>query len=109
MAKKRSAPPPVEPSRPGGENTDPDVLGLGVTVVRSANGGAYFLPRSITRLTGEAEVTVHALQEAATHRAQIDEDIEQLVSEARELGVSWAAIGWSVGTTGEAARQRWGP
>jgi hypothetical protein len=33
--------------------------------------------------------------------------IAETVQEARSAGASWDAIGWSVGTTGEAARQRW--
>ena len=36
------------------------------------------------------------------------EETDELVAEARSAGLSWAVIGWSVGTTGEAARQRWG-
>ena len=34
--------------------------------------------------------------------------LARLVAECRDYGVSWAAIGWSIGTSGEAARQRFG-
>jgi hypothetical protein len=40
---------------------------------------------------------------------QIDWSRKQLVSDARGRGVSWDGVGWMVGTTGEAARQRYGP
>lgn len=110
MAKKKRAParPDIELGRPGGVGTDPDALGLGVAVSRTASGAAYFRPRSIMNLSAEAAQVVAALQRAAIHRAEVDASIDELVLELRDLGASWAAIGWSVGTTGEAARQRWG-
>lgn len=110
MAKKRKIPqrPEIELGRPGGPGTDPDALGLGVTIARTVDGHAYFRPRYIMSLSEEAAAVVAALQRAAIHRSEIDASIDGLVEDLRDLGASWAAIGWSVGTTGEAARQRWG-
>jgi len=106
MARKRL---PPEPSLglPGGPATDPDATVFGVEVRRTADGGGYVLPRSIARLSGPAEVVVQHLQHLAVSRQQLEDAIAEAVLEGRELGVSWNAIGWSVGTTGDAARKRW--
>ena len=34
--------------------------------------------------------------------------MRELVADARNAGVSWGLIGWSLGMTGEGARQRYG-
>ncbi len=106
MARKR---PPPDPSLglPGGPGTDPDAQVFGVEFRVTADGGAYVIPRSIARLSGPAEELVHHLQHLAITRQELEDAIAEAVLDGRHLGVSWSAIGWSVGTTGEAARQRW--
>lgn len=49
-----------------------------------------------------------ALRAAALRRALAENELGQAVVAAREDGMSWAEIGDSVGTSGEAARQRYG-
>ncbi len=49
-----------------------------------------------------------ALHRAALRRAEVEAEIAAAVEQARESQVSWDAIGRRLGTTGEAARQRYG-
>ncbi len=92
---------------PGDDGTDLDLVADGVVVALAPAGGAYLMPKSVARLTGDAADVVAELQDAALARREINDRVEQLVCAARDLGASWDAIGWSVGTTGQAARQRW--
>jgi len=39
---------------------------------------------------------------------QVERARLELVLDARRRGVSWDGVGWLIGTTGEAARQRYG-
>ena len=48
------------------------------------------------------------LRLAAVRRAQADRALLDAVSAARNHQISWAAIGDVIGTSGEAARQRYG-
>ncbi len=49
-----------------------------------------------------------ALRRAVTSRSQAERSVKQAVTEAREHGYSWRTIGSLVGTSVEAARQRYG-
>lgn len=49
-----------------------------------------------------------ALRDAVLSRADAERAIKAAVGEAREHGYSWAFIGRLLGTSGEAARQRYG-
>lgn len=51
---------------------------------------------------------LHALRDAVTDRAATERRIAETVTAAREAGVSWSAIGGMLGTSGEAARKRYG-
>jgi hypothetical protein len=48
-----------------------------------------------------------ALRLAAVRRAEADRAVLEAVADARQHHVSWAAIGSLLGTSGEAARQRY--
>jgi hypothetical protein len=48
-----------------------------------------------------------ALRVAVARRANADRDLLAAVTEARNHQVSWAVIGEQLGTSGEAARQRY--
>ena len=48
------------------------------------------------------------LRDAVTSRAQAEGEISEAVDSARASGYSWAFIGNLLGTSGEAARQRYG-
>lgn len=50
---------------------------------------------------------VAALRDAVAERSQAERHLLEAVKGAREAGLSWAAIGSLVGTSGEAARQRY--
>ncbi|NTW41299.1 MAG: cell division protein SepF [Cellulomonadaceae bacterium] len=50
-----------------------------------------------------------ALRLATLRRNIAERELADVVHSARGAGVAWAKIGASVGTTGEAARQRYGP
>lgn len=47
------------------------------------------------------------LRRAAWRRAQVERDLLEAVRAARVAGESWARIGEQLGTSGEAARQRY--
>ncbi len=49
-----------------------------------------------------------ALRDAALSRSDAERSIRSAVDDAREHGYSWAFIGSLLGTSGEAARQRYG-
>ncbi len=50
---------------------------------------------------------VSALRAAVAERSSAERHLVDAVRVAREAGMSWAAIGHLVGTSGEAARQRY--
>ena len=51
---------------------------------------------------------VAQLRTAVAERSAAERHLLEAVRAARRSGMSWAAIGTFVGTTGEAARQRYG-
>lgn len=51
---------------------------------------------------------VTALRKAVTARSDAERSIRDAVRGARRAGLSWALIGTWLGTSGEAARQRYG-
>lgn len=50
---------------------------------------------------------VTALRTAVAERSLAEQHLVEAVTKARRAGLSWAAIGTFVGTSGEAARQRY--
>jgi hypothetical protein len=59
----------------------------------------------------DSGLDAHALREirhAFARRAEAEREINEAVAVARAEGQSWAAIGTMLGTSGEAARQRYG-
>lgn len=49
-----------------------------------------------------------ALREAVVSRSEAERSIREAVAAARSHGYSWAFVGKILGTSGEAARQRYG-
>lgn len=84
-----------------GTFTDEDVE------IRRLHGRAVVLPRSLSRLRGDALEAICELQQHVLKIRELEGGLLARVADARESGASWHAVGWSVGTTGEAARQRW--
>ena len=85
------------------------------------------MPRSIDELVAQAddladefenyepkpedrgdEPPLMALRRAAYRRAVIERELLESVRRARGAGASWAQVGKELGTSGEAARQRYG-
>ena len=61
-----------------------------------------------TTSVDELDVGAVALLRAAVHeRSQAEKHLIEAIRTARESGMSWSAIGTFVGTSGEAARQRY--
>lgn len=100
---------------------DQDIAGPGaahtegpVAVKRTHSGQAFFqptevaIPRALNRLSDQGREVIADLQAVAIAARQAQEHVSEHVALARRVGASWDLIGWSVGTTGEAARQRWG-
>ena len=54
------------------------------------------------------EPALMALRRVAYQRSLIERDVAEAVRNARTDGASWAKIGKELGTSGEAARQRYG-
>jgi hypothetical protein len=80
----------------------------GVVLMRTQNGGVVMLPKSLRDLRGEALEVTQEIQDARAQMHELQARVDVLVETARDLGLSWNAIGWCVGTTGDAARRRWG-
>lgn len=53
------------------------------------------------------EPALLALRRAAYQRALIERELVERVQQARKAGASWTKIGNELGTSGEAARQRY--
>lgn len=53
------------------------------------------------------EPVLMALRRVAYQRALLERELLEAVRKARESGASWAKIGRELGTSGEAARQRY--
>lgn len=87
---------------PGNDEFDEDV-------VLSVSGGvAAIRPASFDRLSADAREHAMELLQLVGQRRQIANEIDGLIAHMRSMSVSWNVIGWCVGTSSEAARQRWG-
>jgi len=62
----------------------------------------------VARLGADQRAALDRLGQAAAEVRRAQDNLAAAVAAARSQGVSWAVIGHGVGTTGEAARQRWG-
>lgn len=92
-----------------GTDTDEDDP---VVVARARKGQPdnmhILLPLSMKKqLSEEARSIVADMQSAVVQIQRLQEQIDQAVVAGREEGMSWAAIGWSVGLTAEGARKKW--
>lgn len=111
MAKQSKAQ-PVDPL--GAELRIGDVTYDGMVEIRKLpDGRAVMLPSAGTgpgrrRLNLDALDVLADIQREVREIAARRDRLDALVDEARETGTPWHLIGFSVGTTGEGARQRWG-
>ena len=79
-----------------------------VRVIRTPDGGVVMLPASVRRLKGEQLEVASQVQALAAEIGRLQDHLGEAVDWGRQIGLSWGVIGWSVGTTGDAARKRWG-
>jgi hypothetical protein len=75
-------------------------------IVRLSEAMADQLENDTTEPAISAEES--ALRAAVLRRSIAEGEVGQSVVAARAAGMSWAAVGSAVGTSGEAARQRYG-
>lgn len=64
-----------------------------------------FEPSEADRTSAETLAAVHR---AAVARVEAERDLVRSVLDARRAGTSWAALGRALGTSGQAARERYG-
>lgn len=57
----------------------------------------------------EVPVEEYLLQRAVIARARSEQQVFEAVAKARSAGISWQRIGSLVGTSAQAAQQRYGP
>jgi hypothetical protein len=81
--------------------------GEDIALTKDEFGRASIVPRSLLKLPPDVRAEMARVQRIASKISELQEELGQVVAEMREEGVSWAAIGWCVGTTGDAARKRW--
>ena len=93
----------VPANMPGTDEPAPEGV-----VIRRIDGQAVVLPRSLRNLDGEAVKAAARLQLLARQRVDIDEELEYLVGAGRAAGLSWNALGWCLGVTGDAVRKAYG-
>lgn len=83
-----------------------------VSVVRNASGSVFFapgvIPTAARALSEDQREQLAALQHLTSELHSLQAHVLEHVEDARAVGLSWHLIGWSLGTTGEAARQRFG-
>lgn len=89
---------------PGNDEFD----GEDQVVALNEHGAAVIRPKSFDRLPPRALELANQLMGLVAHRRFLAQHIDELVPRARDLGLSWGQIGWCVGTSGQAAQQRWG-
>lgn len=67
-------------------------------------------PAGVARAMSDAEIASALLDRDRWDRTvqAIERERAELVAALRTRGVSWDGVGWVLGTTGEAARQRFG-
>ncbi len=56
----------------------------------------------------ERPVEEYLLERAALDRARSEQQVVEAVGAARSAGISWSRIGEALGTSGQAAQQRYG-
>jgi len=79
-----------------------------VAIMKDDEGRATLVPRSLSRLSAEARSQTREIREVAEQIHGLQAKLDALILEGRdEFGLSWNAIGWSIGTSGQNAHRRW--
>jgi hypothetical protein len=84
-----------------------DFEGEGFVVGKTPEGRSYMLPKSARRLSGDALEVYADLLAIGVKVSQLEDEMTELATDLRRLGVSWALIGSAVGLTGSGAQKRY--
>lgn len=86
------------------------VRAIGERMVQGKYSTVTRAPRGLRRVmkAGEIERALQAVTEWRELETKIGVAREALVEDLRGRGASWDTVGWVLGTTGGAARQRYG-
>jgi len=91
-----------------GDDDDADAVDLMVISDDKGNRRAFYLPMNIQRALDNRQLELIAEMQGYMRQIEkLQKRLDAKALEARRYGTSWATIGWSVGLTGEGARQRW--
>lgn len=90
--------------------TDFDGEEVVVQVHTGAPGERYavVVPRSIKNMSRLQREPFADLQRVGDQLEQLENQARELAEECRRAGVSWSAVGFALGITGEGARLRYG-
>lgn len=92
-----------------GDVEDGDEVAVIQIADNEGNQRAMFMPVSMQRKLDRDQLRLVAeMQRDVMQIQQLQEHIDSIALKARDWGLSWAAIGWSVGLTAEGARKKWG-
>lgn len=78
----------------------------GGVAIMVGSAGAFLAPRSVRNLGPEGQEVARVLQENVEIIQGAQEGIAWAVEQGRALGMSWNALGWCLGLTGQAVRKR---
>ena len=99
---------PHEEIRLGSEIDENDSVELIRIMDNEGRQMAMMMPSSMKRKLDEDQLRLVAEMQRDVRQIQkLQEHIDQVGLKARDWGMSWAAIGWSVGLTAEGARKKW--
>lgn len=77
-------------------------------LLQMVGGRAALIPVSARRLPADVKTDLADVMRAAARINEAVQVLDELVIDLRDRGVSWSVIGWTLGMTGEGARQRFG-
>jgi hypothetical protein len=81
----------------------------GITILMNHDiGQAAIVPASVARLDPQTRSLAMELQSTVRQIMNLQSNMSDQVATLRDLGLSWGAIGFLVGTTPQSARQRFG-
>lgn len=66
------------------------------------------IPRALQGLDPATRAKVQLLLDLSADLAELEANQAKMIGALRRAGISWDSLGWCIGTTGEAVRQRFG-
>jgi hypothetical protein len=68
----------------------------------------YFLPVRLRNANPRQQGLIRDVQQVVRRHVDVLAELDVLVADMRQSGLSWDSIGWCVGISGQGARKRWG-